>query len=99
MPSARPTSAPPTPTSTAVCDALDDCPNASDPAQADTDNDGVGDACDFCTNNLPSFADRSHVTIGRLDTPPGDDTLKVKGRASRFSSRRRSIPSRTGSAS
>jgi hypothetical protein len=67
-----------------VCDALDDCPNAFDPAQADTDGDGSGDACDFCTNILPSFADRSHVTIGRLDTPTGDDTLKVKGRCIPF---------------
>jgi hypothetical protein len=67
-----------------VCDALDDCPNVSDPGQADTDLDGIGDACDFCTNDLPSFADHSHVTIGRLDTPPGDDTLKVKGRCVPF---------------
>ena len=67
-----------------VCDALDDCPLVFDPAQADGDDDGVGDACDFCTNNLPSFADRSRVTIGRLDSPPGDDTLKVKGRCIPF---------------
>jgi hypothetical protein len=66
------------------CDAIDDCPNAFDPAQTDSDNDGVGDACDVCTNLLPSFADRSHVVIGRLDTPPGDDTLKIKGRCVPF---------------
>jgi hypothetical protein len=66
------------------CDATDDCPNAFDPAQTDSDNDGFGDACDICTNVLPSFADRGHVVVGRLDTPPGDDTLKIKGRCVPF---------------
>ena len=27
-------------------DGLDNCPNTSNPAQADTDGDGLGDACD-----------------------------------------------------
>jgi hypothetical protein len=29
-----------------VCDGLDDCPDTYDPAQADTDGDATGDACD-----------------------------------------------------
>jgi hypothetical protein len=66
------------------CDAIDDCPTVSDPSQADSDNDGDGDACDICTNTLPSFADRSKVIIGKLLTPPGDDTLKLKGRCIPF---------------
>jgi hypothetical protein len=68
----------------AFCDAIDVCPDVFDPAQADVDNDGLGDACDVCSNVLPSFADRSRVTMGQLDTPPGDDTLKIKGRCIPF---------------
>ncbi len=29
-----------------VCDDSDNCPNTSNPNQADSDNDGIGDACD-----------------------------------------------------
>jgi hypothetical protein len=67
-----------------VCDAIDDCPTVPDPAQTDSDNDGDGDACDICTNTLPSFADRGKVTVGKLNTPPGDDTAKIKGRCIPF---------------
>jgi hypothetical protein len=67
-----------------VCDAIDDCPTVPDPGQADSDNDGDGDACDICTNTLPSYADRGKVTIGKLVTPPGDDTAKIKGRCIPF---------------
>jgi hypothetical protein len=67
-----------------VCDAVDVCPDVFDPAQADADNDGLGDECDVCSNVLPSFADRGRVTMGQLDTAPGDDTLKIKGRCIPF---------------
>jgi hypothetical protein len=67
-----------------LCDAIDDCPAVPDPLQTDGDHDGVGDVCDVCTNLLPSFADRAQVVLGRLDTPPGDDTLKIKGRCTPF---------------
>jgi len=67
-----------------VCDAIDDCPTLPDLAQLDSDNDGAGDACDICTNTLPSFADRGKVIIGKLNTPGGDDTAKIKGRCIPF---------------
>ena len=67
-----------------ICDAVDNCPAVPNPSQTDSDNDGFGDACDVCTNVLPSFGDRGHVVIGRLDTPPGDDTIKIKGRCIPF---------------
>src|SRR5947208_1905314 len=38
----------------------DDCPNAFDPQQTDTDGDGVGDACDNCPSVYnPDQADRN----------------------------------------
>jgi hypothetical protein len=67
-----------------VCDAIDNCPVTPNPGQQDTDGDDDGDACDICTNTLPSFADRGKVIIGKLGTPPGDDTAKIKGRCIPF---------------
>ena len=31
-----------------VLNTVDDCPLIPDPAQVDTDNDGIGDVCDNC---------------------------------------------------
>src|SRR5436309_1880757 len=43
----------------------DDCPNAFDPQQTDTDGDGVGDACDNCPSVYnPDQADRNGDGIG-----------------------------------
>src|SRR5437762_12245978 len=54
----------------------DDCPNAFDPQQTDTDGDGVGDTCDNCPSVYnPDQADRNGD--GRGDAcdgcPAGDD--------------------------
>jgi hypothetical protein len=66
------------------CDAIDNCPVTPNPGQEDADGDDQGDACDLCTNTLPSFADRSKVILAKLSTPPGDDTAKIKGRCIPF---------------
>ena len=58
-----------------VCDVDDDCPTVADPGQADADTDGVGDACACAAGAI----EKAHVTIGNLATPPGDDTLAIKG--------------------
>lgn len=34
-----------------ICNAIDNCPSASNADQADTDADGVGDVCDGCPND------------------------------------------------
>src|SRR5205823_7216645 len=52
-----------------------DCPALADRSQPDADADGVGDAC-ACGGGTIG---KAHVTIGNLATPPGDETLVVKG--------------------
>jgi len=67
-----------------VCDQIDICPVDPDPGQEDGDLDGQGDACDPCTNLLPSFADRHKVILSRLDAPAGTHKLKASGRCEPF---------------
>jgi hypothetical protein len=60
-----------------VCDVDDVCPAASDPGQADGDGDGIGDACDVCDGG-PAVA-KGNLILGKLNPPPGDETLSFKG--------------------
>ena len=45
----------------------------------DSDGDGIGDACDPCTNTGAIFVTRGRLILKKLDTPPGDDRLRFKG--------------------
>lgn len=62
-----------------TCDADDSCPNTSNPFQADGDGDGLGDACDPCTNMVPIFTDTVKLRLTRVLAPAGDDKLRLAG--------------------
>src|SRR5207302_1396874 len=77
------------------CDGVhDDCPadavqpagrvcrpaaGVCDLAEADSDHDGIGDACDPCTNIVPVFATRARIKIRKLNVP-GSNVLRMKGK-------------------
>ncbi|HEV7733721.1 MAG TPA: hypothetical protein VGR62_16250 [Candidatus Binatia bacterium] len=62
-----------------TCDTEDVCPQTPDPEQRDRDGDGLGDACDPCTNDGTQYATTAKVAATRLLVPGGDDTLKLSG--------------------
>jgi len=55
----------------AICDQEDLCPGSPDPSNLDRDGDGIGDACDPCTNMLDIFAEKAKVTLSKLDIVSG----------------------------
>lgn len=60
-----------------ICDPVDLCPMTPDMDQADGGADGVGDACDPCTNLFDVFASKAKLKLTKQNTPPGDDRLKL----------------------
>ena len=55
-----------------VSDDIDNCPDVSNPNQADADADGVGDACDFDTDN-DGLDDTDEATYGTDPLNPDTD--------------------------
>jgi len=63
-----------------VCNSVDNCPEDGNGGQADADGDGLGDACDPCTNG--AIAAKGRLTLSRLAPPPGDEKLRMSGELS-----------------
>ncbi|MDG2307862.1 MAG: FG-GAP-like repeat-containing protein [Candidatus Binatia bacterium] len=62
-----------------TCDALDICPETSDPLQLDGDSDGLGDECDACTSTQASLVTQPLLKLAGLARPAGEHKLKING--------------------
>ncbi len=62
-----------------LCDEQDNCPDTADPTFVDDDGDGRGNVCDACTNVEPVDIVNPNILVKRLNTAPGDDTIKFTG--------------------
>lgn len=57
-----------------IADAIDNCPLVANQAQADSDGDDVGDACDPGDTDVDGFTDRvEHFAGTRVDVSCGED--------------------------
>ncbi len=61
-----------------VCDEDDLCPLVADPAQADVDVDGIGDACDACINPAGTELVGTRLSLTKLTAPGGDDRMRLR---------------------
>jgi hypothetical protein len=55
-----------------IIDKNDNCPNISNPDQADTDGDGIGNSCDSDDDN-DGLSDSDEITIGTNPVDPDSD--------------------------
>lgn len=62
-----------------VCDVLDNCAVVANPSQTNGDADALGDACDPCTNLVPTGAEKQILLVTKLTPPAGDEKLVMKG--------------------
>ncbi len=62
-----------------TCDALDVCPEVSDPPQLDDDSDGMGNACDPCTALQATTTSSPNLKLAALTRGFGKQKMKLKG--------------------
>ena len=62
-----------------IGDGCDNCPTVANADQTDDDGDHIGNACDPCNNLHNIFATKPKLRIRKLNTPPGDETLRMSG--------------------